>query len=142
MDTSYINRKYLEDRDYLDVCRIRCGIRPSRPEQEKRLRNEVTGYTYEELKKSEWSDEFEEGMRNRLILGALRYGKLYTGGKKKYDRVDSIKRRIDMYEKTRNKDWLFDVANEALLEFAEPSLDGTYLGVVDDGEIHTQERKP
>ena len=29
--------------------------------------------TYEELRKSEWCTEFEELMRNRLIMGAMRY---------------------------------------------------------------------
>lgn len=128
----------LTDRDYLDLCRMNCGMPPSRPDREKALRGYSYSYTYASLRQSEWSDRFEEGMRTRLIMGALRYGRLFAPGKPKYDRVKSIIRRIKAYEETRDKDYLFDVANEALLEFAEPSLDGTYIGVNDDGEIHTE----
>lgn len=32
--------------------------------------------TLEELRESEWSEEFEKFMRNRLIMGAIRYGRL------------------------------------------------------------------
>ena len=44
----------------------------------------------DELKASEWSPEFEQLMRNRLVMGGLRYGKLGAKGKPVYDRMTSI----------------------------------------------------
>ena len=38
----------------------------------------------ESLKKTEWSPEFEKLMRNRLIMGAIRYGLLHEKGKPVY----------------------------------------------------------
>lgn len=73
---------------------------------------------YMQLKKSEWSEEFEKLMKNRLLVGALRYGKLNTD-KPKYNRMESIKKRITVYQKTKNKEILVDVANLCLLEFEE-----------------------
>lgn len=82
-----------------------------------------TQLKYTELVKSEWSIEFEKLMRNRLILGAYRYGKMGHGeipyGKPEYDRIESIKQRLDRFQKTGNAEWLVDIANMALLIFEE-----------------------
>lgn len=75
--------------------------------------------TLESLRQSEWSPEFEKLMRNRLVMGALRYGLLHAEGKPQYDRVQAILDRALMYEKTMNKEFLVDIANLSLLEFEE-----------------------
>ena len=69
--------------------------------------------------KSEWSKEFEQLMRNRLIIGALRYGKIHAKGKPQYDRVRSMIKRLSNYQETGNMELLVDVANLCLLEFVE-----------------------
>jgi hypothetical protein len=71
------------------------------------------------LKNTEWSNEFERYMRNRLIVGAYRYGRLGAKGKPKYDCVGAIKARVQKYSETGNLDLLVDVANLALIEFVE-----------------------
>ena len=48
----------------------------------------------EDLAKSEWSAQFETYMRNRLIMGALRYGLMKDKNKPKYDRIKSIEKRL------------------------------------------------
>jgi len=58
-------------------------------------------------------------MRNRLIIGALRYGLLHAPGKKRYDRVAGARKRLAQYQETGNLECLVDVANMALLEFEE-----------------------
>lgn len=90
------------------------------------------------LRRTEWSEEFEQAMRVRLIVGAFRYGRLQHGGpraesrgKPAYDRIGSIVRRIEMYRKTKNKEALVDIANLCLCEFVEG--DGEFKPV-DDGE--------
>lgn len=89
---------------------------------------------YMQLKKTEWSKEFEVLMKNRLLVGALRYGKLNANNKPKYDRMESIKKRITVYQKTKNKEVLVDIANLCLLEFEEG--EGTFKAL-DDSE-HTK----
>jgi hypothetical protein len=71
------------------------------------------------LRASEWSERFETLMRARLIMGALRYGRLRAPGKPKYDRVSSMIKRLEEYRRTRNAELLVDTANLALLEFEE-----------------------
>jgi len=73
----------------------------------------------DELKHTEWSPKFEELMRNRLIMGAIRYGRLNAKGKPQYDRIASIFRRLSLYQETGNKEILVDIANICLCEFEE-----------------------
>ena len=86
------------------------------------VHDEPKGHTYESLARTEWSEVFERLMRNRLIMGALRYepmknkrGKLST-----YDYAHEASRRLKAYMETGNKEFLVDVANMALLEFEFP----------------------
>lgn len=76
-----------------------------------------------DLWKTEWSPEFEQMMRNRLVMGAIRYGRMGHGeiplGKPKYDRFESIRKRLRFFEETGNAEWLVDIANLALLMFEE-----------------------
>lgn len=74
---------------------------------------------FEKLKQSEWSPQFEELMRNRLLMGALRYGLMHSKGKPDYDRLAGARKRLQQYEETGNLECLVDVANMALLEFEE-----------------------
>lgn len=94
-------------------------------------------YLLEELKYTEWSPEFEKLMRNRLILGALRYGRMghrsIPKDKPKYDRCGSIRKRIKFFENTGNAEWLVDIANLALLMFEEHQHPNFHFNSVDDG---------
>ena len=91
----------------------------------------------EELKKTEWSPEFEQYMRNRLIMGAIRYGRLKAKGKSKYNRIDSIRQRLDLYLVDGNGEHLVDIANLCLLEFEEPNHPNFHFKAADD-KIHTE----
>lgn len=86
----------------------------------------------ETLRKTEWSEEFESLMRNRLIMGAFRYGRLCAPGKLDFDRVRAMRERLQAYRETGNKEFLVDIANMALLEFEEGGDAGTYFRSVDD----------
>jgi len=90
----------------------------------------------ESLRESEWSPKFERLMRNRLIMGAFRYGLLNATGKPKYDRMDSIAKRAKLYKDTGNIEILVDIANMALLEFEEGDHDSRHFKAADDG-LHT-----
>jgi len=104
-------------RIHLDnLWRWKCGL----PEEEWPVRDD---FNLEEMYRTEWSPEFIQGMRNRLVFGAIRYGKMGHGsiphGKPEYDRVASIRARLDRFEKSGNAEWLFDIANMALLIYEE-----------------------
>ena len=93
----------------------------------------------EELKESEWDSAFESLMRNRLIMGAFRYG-LFKDGARGYDRLTSIRQRLDLFESTGNGEHLVDVANLALMIYHYKDHTKFHFKSVDDG-IHA-EKKP
>lgn len=93
-----------------------------------------------DLRRTEWSEEFERLMRNRLVMGAFRYGPLRSEGKPQYDRLASARKRLSIYERTGNLEHLVDVANLMLCEFEEGDHPRRHLRAVDDG--HHAEAKP
>ena len=89
------------------------------------------------LKQTEKSERFETLCHNRLIMGAFRYGQLNATDKAKYNRIDSIRQRLDLYETSGNQEHLVDIANLCMLEFEEPNHDNAHWSAIDDG-IHTK----
>lgn len=69
------------------------------------------------LQRTEWDSEFEQLMRNRLIMGGIRYGLLGSAKKRTYDNPSSMKKRLDLYIETGNAEHLVDIANLCLVEF-------------------------
>ena len=89
------------------------------------------------LRRTEWSPAFERLMRNRLLMGAFRYGRMGTPGKPVYDRISDIVRRVEQYKKTGNDELLVDAANLCLLEFVEGVHPQKHFEGTDDG-VHTR----
>lgn len=116
----------------MNLWRWKCNL-PEIEGEEKEIIN------FEELKKTEWSPEFEKLMRNRLLLGSIRYGRMGHGsipkGKPRYDRVNSIIKRIKLFEETGNAEYLVDVSNFALLLYEERDHPNFHFESIDDG-IH------
>lgn len=111
-----------------DLWRWKCGLPPA-----------SDGGDFEAFAALQWSPDFECLMRNRLVLGALRYGPLGARGKPQYDRVASIKKRLDAYAQGGNLEMLVDAANLALLEFVEGDHPRRHLraaGVESDTDEH------
>lgn len=102
------------------------------------LQNPSQTLDLNDLCKSEWSVRFETLMRNRLVLGAFRYGLINTPNKKKFKRVESMFDRLELFKKTGNKECLVDVANLCLLEFEECHHPNAHFKSIDDG-VHTEE---
>jgi hypothetical protein len=90
-------------------------------------------YRLEALRESEWSPRFESLQRNRLLMGALRYGPIKQPGKRRYDRVGRMKECIAEFEATGNLELLVDVANYCLLEFEDSNHPKAHFEAVDDG---------
>jgi dihydrofolate reductase len=90
--------------------------------------------TFEELQQTEWDVDFEKLMRNRLIMGATRYGRIGAKNKPKYDRINSMIKRLTKFQESGNKEFLVDVANLCLLEFVECNHPNQHFHAIDDGE--------
>ena len=93
------------------------------------------------LRESEWDAEFESLMRNRLVMGALRYGKIVRDPKElekkpPYNRIASIKKRLDIYSETGNKEYLVDCANLCLMEFVECRHPNAHFKAIDETDVH------
>lgn len=94
------------------------------------------------LQKTEWSPRFEQLMRNRLIMGAMRYETFEKKRRKinTYNYGYEAQRRLDTYNKTGNKEFLVDVANMCLLEFEFPYKKGAFFDNEMQHNIHAQVR--
>ena len=93
-----------------------------------------------ELAKTQMSSRFVELMTNRMVLGTLRYGRWQDNKKNgvKYDRVGSIRRRLDLFEKTGNSEYLVDIANFAMIEFEISDHPNLHFSPKDDDGEHVQ----
>lgn len=87
-----------------------------------------------QLTRTQWSTRFETYMRNRMIVGAYRYGQLYDVNLLKRDMVGSIIKRAEKYRADGNQEHLVDIANLAMIEFVRPSHPNPKFASVDDGE--------
>jgi len=87
-----------------------------------------------EWKMMEWSDRFEQLMRNRLVMGRLRYGSFRDAEKGGHNWVESIITRAKRYQKTGNDELLVDIANCAMVEFERGDHPDKHFRPEDDGE--------
>ena len=78
--------------------------------------------TREAILSRDFSDEFVKKMQNAIELSHEKYGwasKTYPELAQAYK---SIKKRLELYEDTHNKEYLVDIANFAMLEYLYPSF--------------------
>ena len=108
-----------------NLWRWKCGI------PEKEIKKPIN---YGDLQKTEWSSEFENLQRNRLIMGAFRYGLISEPGKPTYDRIEAAIKRLRAYQRSGNDELLVDVANFMMLEYIEGVHPEKHFNSVDDGE--------
>lgn len=94
-------------------------------------------YTLEQLASTQWSPTFERLMRNRMIMGSMRYGILGAPNKPRYDNIRSILNRLNIYRETGSLETLVDIANLCLCEFVEGRHPKRHWSTADSGE-HVQ----
>ncbi len=75
----------------------------------------------EVLQETEWCPEFEMHMRNRLVMGAFRYGRFDNDDKWRFSLIGGLQEKLMAYQQTGNTEYLVDLANYALLEFVRPA---------------------
>jgi hypothetical protein len=88
------------------------------------------------LCKTEWDSQFEKMMRSRLVMGAIKYGRLRKSDTPKYNRVASIKKRLKMYQDTGNGEHLVDIANIAMCEWIEQNHPNFHIRILDSGTFN------
>lgn len=72
-------------------------------------------------------------MRNRLVIGSLRYGRMHDKKRtERYDHISAIMKAAERYRKTGNQEELVDIANLAMLEFVRPSHPSPCWSPTDD----------
>ena len=94
------------------------------------------------LRQSQRSLEFETLCRNRMALGAFRYGLLEQQRKDKspYNNIKSAIQRLRLYQQTGNREHLVDTANLCMIEFKIGDHPKGHWQPVDDGE-HTERKE-
>jgi hypothetical protein len=86
---------------------------------------------------SEWSDRFEQLMRNRMKMGSIRYGPFRQSQAAPSVRVSSMQKRMRRYMETGNTECLVDIANLCLIEFCTTRHHKAHFAPIDgdDAEI-------
>lgn len=85
---------------------------------------------------AEWSVQFEKLMKNRILMGTLRYGRMSMRrfNQLHYNNCDDAVRRIRLYQATGNAEHLVDAANMLLVEFEVGVHPNKHFSQSDDGE--------
>lgn len=78
-----------------------------------------------------WCIDFFTKMRNRLLMGYLRYGKKSPNASK-YNYINAIKSKLLIYEQTGNTEMMVDIGNYAMLEFKFPNHPDAHFSATDD----------
>ena len=84
--------------------------------------------TREDILKRDFSEEFILKMKNAIEMSHYKYGWASKTYPELAQAIKCVQERLDMYEKTHNKDYLIDIANFAMLEYLYPSYeDSKYI---------------
>lgn len=98
--------------------------------------------TSAEILATEFSDQFAEGMRNRMLVSFHKYGPVSAAYPDKVDAIGSLMQRLRIYANgdaakgipPGNTEYLMDAANFAMIEFMHPKHpQAHFAGTDDDG---------
>jgi len=95
----------------------------------------------DELRAMQGSERFAWLCKNRMVLGAFRYGLLEEQRHgSPYDNIGSAVRRLELYERTGNTECLCNAANLCMIEFEIGRHPTKHFRAADDG-IHTEKKR-
>lgn len=77
--------------------------------------------------KDEVSEEFVQGMRDRMTFSFYKYGPLRDAYPHKVNAIKSLKKRLEIYEETGNTEMLMDIANFAMIEYIAPAHENAHF---------------
>jgi hypothetical protein len=81
---------------------------------------------------TEFSEQFVQGMRDRMVVSFYKYGAAADAYPEKVSAVASLSDRLRKYAETKNTEYLVDAANFAMIEFMHPSVEGAFFAGTDD----------
>jgi hypothetical protein len=87
-----------------------------------------------EVLKTEFSEDFVQGMRDRMVMSFYKYGAVAEAFPHKISAIASLTDRMRKYVSTGNTEFLIDAANFAMIEFMCPSVDGATFKPTDSDE--------
>lgn len=104
--------------------------------------NKITFTSIKDLEESQWCPSFFRLLKNRMILGSFRYGKLRSqkASSIKYDNIASVFKRLNLYKRTGNDEFLVDSANLLMIEFMIGTHPNKHFKSIDDGDFHAEPR--
>ena len=70
---------------------------------------------------TEFSEDFAQGMRDRMVVSYYKYGPVADGFPHKVNAITSLTDRLRKYAETGNTEFLMDAANFAMIEFMHPA---------------------
>lgn len=94
-----------------------------------------TNKDFDQILKTEYSPRFDEIRKKMMVMSYFKYGPLKDnyGTYKCMDAIGNIKKRLQKYEETGNTEFLADIANFAMIEFMNPSIEGAKYTPTDSG---------
>lgn len=104
----------------------------------KEIKVEKSQIDIKDLYKTQWHEQFEQYMRNRLVMGAMRYGDIRTTTGYQY--LSYLEKKLRKYKETGNLEMLVDVANLAMLEFINSDHPKKHWNPIDN-EIHCEKNQ-
>ena len=118
-----------------DVLRERILMRLHVREEEPETRS------HEAVEAAEWSSQFEQLMRNRLVVGRFRYGPLANKmDRGVFESIPSAINRLIKYLDDGNLEHLVDAANLCMVEFEKGRHPKRHFKATDDGP-HVERRR-
>ena len=84
--------------------------------------------------KSEFSERFQTRMLQAMEVSYHKYGKVSDAYPLLVNAIESLKKRLRLYEETGNQDYLVDIANFAMIEFMHPAHTDAHDSPTDGGE--------
>lgn len=90
--------------------------------------------TLDEILKTEFSADFVQMMKNRMVVSFHKYGPLADAYPHKVNAIESLKQRLNKYAETGNTEFLIDAANFAMIEFMRPSHEAAFFRATDSNE--------
>lgn len=91
--------------------------------------------TVAEILRTEFSEDFVKGMKNRMALSLYKYGPVKINVENHLTKViPSLELRLAKYKETGNTEYLMDVANLAMMEYMYPQHPQGHFKATDSTE--------
>ncbi len=111
-----------------NLWRWKCGM------PEKELNSKMERMDFNKMFETQWSKEFEQRRKNRMVMGTFRYGDFRSGKHSSKNIVNSIVSRSNQYLESGNMEHLLDIANLAMIEYVVGTHPKRHFESIDDGE--------